>query len=367
VSQLQAESSATDRLTGATESSGGAGSQATIPLICVFSPNPYTWQWFAADTVGRARWIFYTEDPKTPLERLVRRPKLSRIAAAFRCVRGAAQNHAAAIAAHSSLNTFWASFALRLLNAKIPLLSFSFHFAGLPTGPRLWLMKRAFSRVARFTVHSEPERERYSRHFDIPIDRFDLVRWGVAPSSAASISEAPIVTGTYICALGKDGRDYRTLIRAMEQLPDLTLAVVAQPENVTGVALPSNVKLFCDIAWDDAMNILHHSQFMALPLETGETSCGHITLVQAMFRRKAIVATSSSGIADYFPPNYDSPRVAAGDVNGWVEALRVMSNDAARRERCVAAAEPFAHAYCSHDSALNGVLHAFSKSGIRIG
>jgi hypothetical protein len=337
-----------------------------LPLICVYSTNPSSWQWFAADTTGKARWQFHTEEPRSFLERLIQRPKLSRIMGAVRCVRSAKRERAVAIAAHSSISTFWTAIAMRLFGQSTPLLSFSFHFPELPTGPRRWIMTKAFAQVRRFTVHSEPERERYANHFGLPLERFDLVRWGVAPPQPADPNEAPIVSGSYICALGKDGRDYPPLIRAMESLPELTLVVVAQPGNLAGVVPPKNVKLFCDIPWNQAMNILRYSQFMALPLETNETSCGHITLVLAMFCRKAIVATDSSGIADYFPANYDSPKVQAKDIDGWAESLRAMASDPARRERCAALAEPFAHACCSHDSVLASTLEVFRKAGIEI-
>jgi glycosyltransferase involved in cell wall biosynthesis len=261
----------------------------------------------------------------------------------------------------------WTAFALRLLGVRVPLLSISFHFPRLPKGMRLHLLKWAFSRVERFQVHSEVEKERYARHFGIPVDRFDLVRWGVEPSTVHIDDAPPPIDCPYICALGKDGRDYGTLIEAMKRLPELTLVLVAQPYNLTGVDIPNNVKIYCDIPRDEALNILKHSQFMALPLEDDDTSCGHITLVSAMFFRKSIIATNSSGIADYFPLGYDAPRVAAGDVDGWVKAIRTMADDRARQQRCAAAGEKFVYQYCSHDAAYRGTMELFRKAGILIG
>jgi glycosyltransferase involved in cell wall biosynthesis len=253
-----------------------------------------------------------------------------------------------------------------MLGIDVPLLSFSFHFAKLPTGPRLALAKWAFSRVRRFTVHSEPERARYSMHFGISMDRIDLVRWGVRPSSIDGDVGPPIVSGTYISALGKDGRDYRTLIHAMRRLPELRLALVVQPHNLAGIEIPDNVTVHFNIPTTQAMNILRYSQFMALPLETDETSCGHITIVSAMFCRKAIVSTGSSGIADYFPENYGAPKVAAGDVEGWVDALKAMSSDPERRARCETVGEKFGLLHCSHDAAFRLTMEVFRRASIDI-
>jgi hypothetical protein len=338
----------------------------TIPTIFVFTNFTGTWNWYADDCRENARWVFYSEDPKTYIERLIRRPRLSRIFGAFRCVQAAKRESATAIATLSQFNTLWAAVAMRLLRARQPLLSFSFHFTKLPTGIRLALAKWALSRVDRFGVHSEPERERYSQYFGLPVERFDVTLWGVRPSSVETEEAPPPLDCAYICALGKDGRDYRTLTEAMKRLPELTLVLVAQPHNLAGCELPANVKTYCDIPSAEALNILKHAQFMALPLEGETTSCGHITIVSAMFLRKAIIATASTGIADYFPSEYPAPKVKEGDVDGWVKSLREMARDAKQRERCAIIGEKFAHLHCSHDAACRSTMDVFKKAGIVI-
>jgi glycosyltransferase involved in cell wall biosynthesis len=337
-----------------------------IPTIVVFSGLPASWQWYAKDCEGRARWIFHTEEPRTLLERCIHRPRLSRVFNAFRCVQSARRTSAAAVASLSQFNTFWTALALRLLHVNKPLLAITFHFPKLPTGIRLLLSKWAFSHVERFSVHSEAERQRYARHFHIPVERFDFVRWGVEPSSVDIVERPAPLQCPYVCALGKDGRDYRTLIEAMKRLPHLALVLVVQRYNIAGIDLPENVKVYFDIPRDDALNVLKHSQFMALPLESDDTSCGHITLVSAMFCRKAIVTTRSSGIEDYFPPDYDAPKVPVGDIDGWVRALQEMNTDPERLERCGAAGEEFGRQYCSHDASFRSTMEVFRRAGVPI-
>ena len=150
-------------------------SESGIPTIVVFSALPASWNWYADDCPGKARWLFYTEEPKSFIERVIQRPRLSRIFGAFRCVQAAKRESASAIAALSQFNTFWTAFAMCLLRVRKPLLSFSFHFSKLPTGARLRLSKWAFSRVDRFGVHSTPERERYAQHFGIPWSHLTLL------------------------------------------------------------------------------------------------------------------------------------------------------------------------------------------------
>ena len=50
-----------------------------VPTIVVFSGLSATWNWYADDCSGRARWIFHTEEPRNLLERVIQRPRLSRV------------------------------------------------------------------------------------------------------------------------------------------------------------------------------------------------------------------------------------------------------------------------------------------------
>jgi glycosyltransferase involved in cell wall biosynthesis len=339
----------------------------SVPVVSVFSPSDSDWDWYAKDCEGKSLWDFHTEEPGAFLGRRIQNPRLCRAFGAFRCALSAKRLSSKVVVALSSRSLIWIAFALRLCRIRIPLLAFSYHFTELPKGARHWIVRWAASRVQRFQVHSEVEKARYADYLGISIERFDLVRFGVAPSSVCIEEAPPPIDKPYICALGKDGRDYQTLIEAMKQLPDITLIVVAQPYNLRRVEIPENVKVYYNIPRDLALNILKHSLLMALPLKSEEISCGHITLVSAMYYRKAIVATRSSGIADYFPLGYDAPRVPAGDVDGWAKALRAMCADPEWLGRCGAAGERFAYQYCSHDACFRRTMEVFRNAGFDVG
>jgi glycosyltransferase involved in cell wall biosynthesis len=338
----------------------------TSAIISTCSSNPQSWRWYEPETRSSVRWLFHTETPSSPLERLVKRPNLARIRCTFDCVDQAIRERADMVIAHSDRTTFWTSVAMNLRRTDMPLLSYSFNLPSLPTGTRLYGLKQAVKRVQRFVVHSELERQTYAAYLDIPLDRIDVVRWGVEIPTVQHDSE-PHIPGSYICAIGKDRRDYPTLVRAMEQLPDLKLVIVALPQNFPpDLKLPSNVEVLYNIPLDLAMNVLQHSQFMALPLQGEKIACGHITIVWAMLYHKAFVATRSAGLSDYIPDHYAAPQVGAGDVEGWVKALRLMVEDTPRRERCEEVGDRFARTYCSHAAALQGCCDVLQKEGIKI-
>lgn len=337
----------------------------TPATISTCSPNPLSWRWYEPETISQIRWLFHTETPNSRFESIIKRPNLARIRCTFDCVDQAIQERADLMIAHSDRTTFWTSMAMNLRQTEIPLLSYSFNLPSLPTGTRLYGLKQAVKRVQRFVVHSELERQTYAAHLDIPLDRIDVVRWGVQIPSVQD--SEPHIQGSYICAIGKDRRDYPTLVQAMEQVPELKLVIVAQPHNFPpDLKLPSNVEVLYNIPLDLAMNVLQHSQFMALPLQGEKIACGHITIVWAMLYHKAFVATRSAGLSDYIPDQYEAPQVGAGDVTGWVKALRLMVEDTPRRERCEDLGDHFARTYCSHAAALQGCCDVLRKEGIKI-
>lgn len=335
------------------------------PTIAVCSPNPSSWRWYEADTIGCARWLFYSDLPQSFLEKAIKKPSLSRIRATVRCVEEAKLQRADAVVAHSVATTLWTSAAMRWLKADMPLIAYSFNMPKLYKDLRFYNMRKVLTNVRRFVVHSQFERQQYSRYLQVPIDRFDVVRWGVEVPNLENY-DPPLFDGSYICAIGKDRRDYGTLVRAMEKLPHLKLVIVAHPYNLTGINIPSNVEVLYHIPLHQAMNILKYSQFMALPLDGEDVACGHITLVWSMLYRKAFVATKSAGITDYIPDKYDAPQIAAFDVDGWVNALREMADDLQLRQRCEDMGAPFARIHCSHEAALKGCCEVLRKEGLTI-
>jgi glycosyltransferase involved in cell wall biosynthesis len=207
----------------------------------------------------------------------------------------------------------------RLRGLQVPHLAYAFNFTDLPTGLAHKTMARAYRQVSRFVVFSTLERELYARHFDLPIERFDMMHWAVQPRDASA--EPPVEAGDYICALGSQARDYATLFQAMVGLPHIRLVVVAQPENLRDLTIPSNVSLYTAIPATQAANILAHSRFTVIPLRDSVVPCGHVTIVSAMHAGKAIVATESAGIRDYLKSGDTGALVPARDADALSQQI----------------------------------------------
>ena len=174
---------------------------------------------------------------------------------------------------------------MRIRRVQTPHIAWSFNFSTLPRGLTHRLMTAAFKDVDRFIVHSTIERQIYADYFDIEPERIDVLLWGVGEPQAESPA-MPFQPGDYICAVGGNGRDYKTLFAAMKHIPEITLHAVLRPNNIVGLEIPPNVQLHINIPREQANNILAYSRFMVLPLASAKIPCGHVTLVAAMYLKK---------------------------------------------------------------------------------
>ena len=141
-------------------------------------------------------------------------------------------------------------------------------------------MGRAFATVDRFIVFSEFERSLYADYFGVPLERFEMLHWGVAEPPVATVD---VPTTNAICAVGSQARDYSTLLSAMRRLPHLRLILVATADSLRGLDLPPNVTVRLKIPLAEAQAVIRGSRFMVLPLVSSQVPCGHVTMVTAMY------------------------------------------------------------------------------------
>ncbi len=284
------------------------------------------WRWLEESFAGSSiRFEFVRCVPRNSLERITRF-NVARLRGAFEAVRMARRAGAQAIVAHGPTSAAWCGLFARMTGLRIPILAHSFNFTSLPSWPKRLVFKRSLSEIDRFVVFSTVERDLYAKTFGLPPERFDVVLWGVEPPRVEG-PDTPLEEGPYVCAVGGNARDYRTLIEAARWLPDVRFVLVVRPDSLRGLDLPANVAVHTNIPFGKTMNVLAHSRFMALPLIGSEVPCGHVTLVAAMHLGKAFVITDSSGVHDYVRDGDNALTVAAGSVEGLAVAIRRLWNE----------------------------------------
>lgn len=285
---------------------------------------------FVADEIDRpdVDWRFHDSTPINAIERLIRRPRIARYRAAFAAARDA--RGADVLLSHLPVATAAVAQAARWMGASPRHLAISFNFTALPTGARLAYMRRALQRVDRFLVYSRAEQQLYPALFGLDPARFDFLHWPMAtpPAEGERPCDQP-----YICAVGGEARDYATLIAAMRGLPDIVLIIVTRPGVVDAATLPANVRLLHNLPLASFWNVVRHSRISVVALRDQETNCGHITLVGSMLLGRAIVATRSSGIADYVSDGDTARLCDPGDADALRAAIAEVWHDGALRDR----------------------------------
>lgn len=242
-------------------------------------------------------------------------------------------------------------------------LVYSFNFTQLPAGLELAVMRRAFRGVTRFVVASRWERDLYAKHFGIPESRIHFQPWGVQPPSPEEEGTTPIVAGSYVCALGSQARDYRSLFDAFRQTPEIRLVVVATKESVQGLTPLANVTVLTHIPLADAMNILRHSRLMVLALNDAQARCGHVTAVAALHRGKPIIATSCRGLDDYLFPERNAVLVPPHDADAMATAVRRLFQDEAACLCLGSEGRRFAMQYCTETAVVDAFRQWLAELG----
>jgi glycosyltransferase involved in cell wall biosynthesis len=339
--------------------------QASQPLVvCTTLSHSPSWRWFER-VFDKLRWDFYGARPRNVLERRITRPALASWRACWQAVQAARRNRAVLLISHDARITFRTALAARLGRLRIPHVAWGFNFTTLPRGRHRKLMASAFAHVDRFIVYSTLERSLYAEYFDLDPGRFDVVLWGVGEPLVDSAAAAR-VQGGYISALGGNARDYRTLFGAIERTREIPLVVVAPPAAIAGLKVPPNVQVQSNVPRDVANNILAYSRFTVLPLAGADVPCGHVTLVAAMYLKKAMIVTRSSGVADYVHEDVNGLLVPAGDVDALAALIRDLWNDPSRCERLGSGGRAFAQAHCSEAQMIEHLKRVLLAYGLPV-
>lgn len=235
------------------------------------------------------------------------------------------------IVSHGPWTTAWMEWAGETKESLARHLAFSFNFTDLPTGPRKWLMARAFRRADAFAVFTNAEQGLYADYFGI--DRGKLLRapWGVAPPLSGL--QPRTIAGEYFAALGGEARDYAVLCEAARALPDIRFIAVARPHNFEGLDPPGNLEVRFNLPFKEAWGIVQHASASLIPLRSRDTPCGLVTLVGGMHLGKAQIVTDAAGAADYLKDGETGLLVPAGDATALAAAIRRLADDRALAAR----------------------------------
>ena len=317
---------------------------------CISMAVNSSWKWFQ-DKIENKReyeWKFYNSAPKNIFEKYIKKPNLARLRACFSAGRDYKKGKIEILVSHLPIYTAWSEYFSGKKKDNRFHLAFSFNFTNMPNEKQAKFMRKQFKKVDRFTVFSNYEKNFYSKYFEIPIEKIDMIHWGVAKPEIVEMER--VIKGDYVCAIGGEGRDYKTLALAAEKLPNIKFVIVAREKNLEGINFSENVEVYTNLPLDKTMNILKNSLFAIVPLVTRTTPCGHVTIVSAMHLGKAQIVTYSEGVTDYIKDRETGIFTEDKNSEDMIKKIDELYNNRELREKIEINAEKFAGEYCTEEA-----------------
>ncbi len=188
-------------------------------------------------------------------------------------------------------------------------------------------MRWCFSSVHLCVCSSRGECRYYAEAFRWPAAKFAFVPFHTDPR----LLDQATSDGDFVIAAGRTFRDYPTLIEAFRSL-ETPLVIVAGRASAALAATP-NVSFRFDIPGPELVALMARSVAVALPLEEREISIGQSVLLQAMTLGKPVIATRVRGTEDYIDHMQTGILVPPGDPAAFREAVLMITQDAALRDR----------------------------------
>lgn len=136
--------------------------------------------------------------------------------------------------------------------------------------------------------------------------------------------------GDYVFCGGTNGRDWETLIKAADLLPDIRFVVVGPQRNTLGDKIPGNIDYFFNIPYDDFQQMMLKCSILALPLDT-EAPAGLIVLFSAGLMHKPLVSTNNYTLREYVTSGETGFLIAMGDYLTLAEKIKELNKDSQKR------------------------------------
>lgn len=172
----------------------------------------------------------------------------------------------------------------------------------------------------------------------------------------ANPEEAP-----FIISQGLSKRDYPTLIRAMQKLPDVTCHISAVSAwdkfkaGYEGMDIPPNVQLKSFNHPSIIKQIIAQSRFVVIPLrpDTGMWTAGSSSVIQVQAMGRPVIVTYLPGVAEYVKDGETGILVKGNDPDAMAEAIDALWKDPVRAMEMGKAGRQWMHENFSLENWLN--------------
>lgn len=238
---------------------------------------------------------------------------------------------------------------LKRFSSNTKVMAWMFNVGTCHDGWRRKLAQLSLAKVDLFVVHTRREIKIYSEWLNLPEDRFVFVPYQSKeiPVTFEEDTDAP-----FVAAMGSAHRDYNLFARAIGDL-NLPTVIASSKAAVAGIDLPDCIETPFGISKEKCLELTQRARVNVIPLlpKPAVTAAGQVTLVEAMFMGKVLVATEYYGIEDYVEHEKTGLLVQPNDYEGLRDAIKRLWDDRDLREELAANAQAHARSHFSDEAA----------------
>lgn len=217
----------------------------------------------------------------------------------------------------------------RLRRNRRPLVCWCLNIGRLYPGVKRSLARYALSAADCCVVHARRECDNYSAWLGLPRERFEFVplqKGYIEPTHAENV-ENP-----FVLSMGSAHRDYQTLFDAIRPL-NLRTVVVTSPRCLDGLDVPACVEVRSGLSYAECLVLAQQARLNVVPVSNDDTASGQVTVVDAMWLARPVIATRCLGTEDYIADGKDGYLVAPGDADELRRTVAMLWDDNALRAR----------------------------------
>lgn len=198
-------------------------------------------------------------------------------------------------------------------------------------GLKAWIIKKAIFSADAIVSPSSSQSD-FLASIGLPPEKNYCLPYGIDYDFFDKQKEEVKTVDRYIFSSGRDvGRDYRTLIEAVKDLP-VNLLIATLPRNLNGVGeWPANVSVshFDQIKMT---SLLKGAEFVVIPTISeeelvGSDCSGQYALLRSMACGKAIITSARSTLTDYFSTGQHGLTFSPGKVEELRRAILLLWNN----------------------------------------
>lgn len=182
------------------------------------------------------------------------------------------------------------------------------------------ILKIASKSVDRFIVWAKQDIEAFTQTFQIPQEKFMFVPYH---TTLDSVNPSPH-RGNYIFSGGNEGRDYETLLLAVQGLPLNVLIACTRPELFSHMKIPENVEIR-GFSHEEYLCKMAGCLINVVSLESGGLRTGgQQTYLNSMWLGKPTIVNDPAGACDYIEHLHDGFLVGPKDPKALRKAIEFL-------------------------------------------